>query len=259
MKKDKSLILPRVYLDTNILISAILESDPSWQAGRSLSCKKKANITTSKEVFDRWESKNLKTSTYAIAELISKGRTKEFSKSYEQMMVLVSKTVLPRCEVLHSTIKETTIPKLDKQYGERWRLAHILVEGEVVGENGSPKGSGYFEVILQTIGNLVTSWGGAFGLEGKGSIKDVNRIEYSAPAFEIMLFSKAAEIAINYKINLPDAIHLMYAKPSDIDIIISNDENFKSDWDKVPKELKRHIELMTSEQVLSKHRRELEL
>ncbi len=258
MKIDKHLVLDRIYVDTNVLISATLESDLKWQEEHCSEAKnKEVQIATSREIFAKWDTQNLRLSPYTLGEFISKGK-KRFNKTHEEMLALVSEIMGKKCTLLQSTITERQVPTLSKDYDDNlWQLANINLEGEIEDESTKSLSKGSVRIIVNTSGMVSTSWGGFGSTIDNPKIKILSKVEYSAPAYEMMLFSKAAEMSLKYDINLSDAIHLVYAKDDEIDIIVSNDADFET-WNKVPKELTGRIKVMTSEQVLAQNKQHLD-
>lgn len=83
------LYVPRIYLDTNILISAILESNQQWKQKHAKEFQgKREQIESAKEIFHGWEHRMgyLNTSTFAIGEFIGRG-SKQFNKPFKEMLV----------------------------------------------------------------------------------------------------------------------------------------------------------------------------
>lgn len=69
MASPIKLYQPRIYLDTNILISALLESNVQWKANHAGEYQTKANqIDSSNEIFFKWEHRadQLKTSVSRV-------------------------------------------------------------------------------------------------------------------------------------------------------------------------------------------------
>lgn len=257
MKTDKHLVLDSIYLDTNIVVSATLETDPTWQANHPCDAKKVIEISSSKEILEKWDKRNLKVSPYTIGEFISIGK-RQFNKTHEEMLAIVSNTIEQRCTILQSIITEKEVPKLSNDpLDNLWQLANINLEGDAIDENGRPVGKGNVRIIVHTSGIVSTAWGGFGSTIGNLKIRKLSKVEYSTPAYEMMLFSKAAEMSLKYGINLRDAIHLVYIRCEEIDVIVSNDKDFQR-WNNLPKELKGDIEVMTSEQVLERNRKYLD-
>lgn len=72
--------------------------------------------------------------------------------------------------------------------------------------------------------------------------------KFVAPYFEFELFKKASEIAIDKKIPLGDALHLIYATPDKVDILVTHDiEHFRSKFDEINK-----VKIRTSREILDK-------
>jgi hypothetical protein len=64
---------------------------------------------------------------------------------------------------------------------------------------------------------------------GKPRVRDfteIRNLSIQAPAFEILLFQKASEMAIQTDIHLTDALHILYAVNGGVDVIVTNDEEF---------------------------------
>ena len=171
----------------------------------------------------------LKTSTYALGEFISMGRAKKFGKTLQEMFNLMSGEIFPRCDILSSNLAFQDIPKLDEKWGKIWTFAEInctvnikdVRSGEYLGSRNTSCSLSKDLVCMHT----------KDGRENFGDfeIEKFNSLEYQAPAFEIMLFTKASEIAIRCNIHLTDALHILYAQ-GNTDIILTNDEEFYKKW-----------------------------
>jgi len=219
----------RIYLDTCVLVSAILESDPAWQQIHQKEAKiKNEEIQASKTILST-KICELKTSTYALGEFISMGRAKKFGKTLQEMFNLMSGEIFPRCDILSSNLAFQDIPKLDEKWGKIWTFAEInctvnikdVRSGEYLGSRNISCSLSKDLVCMHT----------KDGRENFGDfeIEKFNSLEYPAPAFEIMLFTKASEIAIRCNIHLTDALHILYAQ-GNTDIILTNDEEFYKKW-----------------------------
>jgi len=221
--------VPRIYLDTNILISAILESDKQWKSRHPKDFHiKKNEIESSRKIFQEYEHRagQLKTSTFAVGEFIGKGG-KQFGKSFQEMLGIVDREILTKfelCETGNLRYDRQTIPgKMQKEI----RLMEIIGKAQVGTEFR-------FMVLLDmSIGRVIT-----------GGLPDVGRVDledmvfrevesYKAPGYEIMLFQKASELANKYQLSLADALHLFYAQGK-VEYLITNDSEFLHRWSKDP-------------------------
>ena len=251
--------MPRIYLDTNVLLSAILESDNKWLSDHPQGQEQLRSIRASKEIFDKWEPSHLKTSAFAIGEFISKGQTKKFNKSFTEMLEIATDSILARCQVLYAMIQPEPILGLDERWRNHWILANATWEGSTEDRKGNPLGWLQHELIL-TINMVVSRYFGggvppsliAGGIPDPNQlmIKEIRSLSYRAPSFEILLFSKASEVANEYKLHLTDAIHLLYAK-DEVEYIITNDRDFCNRWKADPSLKKRvSVDVESSDEFL---------
>lgn len=260
MSKPIRYYSPRIYLDTNVLISAILESDKKWQRDhRREAYKKREEINTSERLYNEWEPKHLKTSLFAISEFISTGRTGRFSKTFKEMMEIVANKILPKCRILYAKFPVPKPFKLDKRWREYWILGKATCRGMAKNRKGNSLGMQEVGVILTTDMRLVRHFSGGIPRGEKIPaasdvvIEKIEQMSYGAPAFEILLFNKASELAIAYDLHLSDAIHLLHAK-NRAEFIITNDKNFIKRWEKIDPDQKKkmHLKLVTSKEILEK-------
>jgi len=228
-------------LDTNVLIGALLESEPEWLKENPQKQGKMDLIKSSRELYNNRESLKLMTSAFSIAEFIAQGRKQEFgSKSFDDMLEVVSSRILPpNLDVLHSSLSFKQTPKIDKKWEKYWLFAELKAKGKANDEKGKAIGVMDFSFLLDLWGRFTQGWGGGVPENVdwktfKPKITEINVSSYSAPAFEIMLFYKATEIAIDVGLKLPDAIHILCAKGK-ADIIVTNDKPFFEKWQKTPR------------------------
>lgn len=236
------LYLPRIYLDTNILISAILESDEEWRRKNSREFQtKKDQIESSRVIFVGWEHRAalLKTSTFAIGEFIGRG-SKQFGKSFDEMLDVVNSAILTRCKLCEAKdlhYKKQLIP-------DKMRKEIRLVE--IVGESQFGSEFRYMLLLDMSIARMITGGGPEVT---RVDLKDLvfRKIRsYKAPGFEIMLFQKASELANNYQLSLADALHLFYAQ-GEVEYLITNDKEFLKRWKADPTvEKETKIKVMSS-------------
>lgn len=78
---------PRIYLDANVLVSALMESESEWLREHPQEPKALALIKSSRELYDKRESIKLMVSVFSIAEFIAQGRQEKFGhKSVDEML-----------------------------------------------------------------------------------------------------------------------------------------------------------------------------
>jgi len=233
----------RCYLDTDVLVSAILESDPNWQKKHSKDAQSRAEkIQASEKVLfsEYLYAEKPKTSVFAISEFISKGRTERFGKkTFGEMYDIVSKEVSSRCEIINAEISQQGLPKIDSQWEKYWMFANISCNAETIDRRNNqplgPKDLTFIYSLTQAGVHSSIGFGGSLPLPEPKYMKIVkfNSIQCSAPAFEILLFTKASEIANEYDIHLGDAIHVLYAQ-GNAEHIITNDSDFYKKWNDNP-------------------------
>lgn len=236
----------RVYMDTDVLISAILESDPEWQRDHKVEAKRRSqviqasNMIFTADYMQRWKPK---TSVYSISEFISTGR-RRFGKTFTEMYELISKEVFPRCEVINAELHQQGqgLPKIDSQWEKHWIFSDIHCKGDMVDRRSNKplemRDLKFISSLTSTgvyhskMGGVVS--GTSYPDLNKVRIAKLKSIKCSAPAFEILLLIKASEIANEYNLHLSDALHILYAQ-GNAGIILTNDEKFHKQWDKNPK------------------------
>jgi hypothetical protein len=188
----------------------------------------KDQIESSRKLFLGWEyrANQLKTSTFAVGEFIGRG-SKQFGKSFEEMLRIVDREILPRCklcEIENLQYDKTSIP-------ERMRKEIRLVE--ITGESQIGTEFHYMLFLNMAIGRMATG-----GLEATNiDLEDLvfRKIRsYKAPGYEIMLFQKVSELANKYQLNLPDAFNVFYAQGK-VEYFITNDSGLLCRWKDDPK------------------------
>jgi predicted nucleic acid-binding protein len=250
---------PRLYLDTNVLIEAILESNLKWLKANPQEPKKLESIKSSLELYNNRQSLKLMTSAFSIAEFIAQGCRKEFgSKSFDEMLDIVTSKILPpNLDMIHTGLSFKQSPKIDKKWERYWLFAELKARGEAIDDKGTALGEMDFTFLLDLWGRFISGCGGGVPEKTdfktfKPKITKINVSSYSAPAFEIMLFYKATEIAIDVGLKLPDAIHVLCAKGK-ADIIVTNDGDFSKKWQKTPRLL--GISVKSSQKTLERLRK----
>lgn len=262
MSKPIRLYLPRIYLDSNVLVSAILESDPKWQRIHSKEAKaKRVEIKTSNDLYSEWEPKRMKTSLFAISEFIATGRSDRFNKTFNEMMDIVAKEILSKCEILYANFVVPNPSVIDKRWNNFWILGKSSARGLMSDGKGNSLGMQELGAILTIDMRLVKHIAGGVPL-GVGFpnpseviIEKLEQMQYGSPAFEILLFNKASELAISYNIHLSDAIHIYHAQNA-AEFFVTNDKKFIKSWDKIDPKLKKkaYVEPITSKEALDKLR-----
>jgi len=183
-----------------------------------------------------------KTSVYSISEFISKGR-RRFGKTFAEMYKLISKEVFPRCEVINAELHQQGqgLPKIDSQWEKHFIFSDIHCKGDMIDRKDKQPLSIKdlkFILSLTSTGVYHSKMGGvAFGPPypdlNNVKIVKLKSIKCSAPAYEILLFTKASEIANEYNLHLGDALHVLYAQ-GNAEIILTNDAKFHKQWDDNP-------------------------
>jgi len=260
MSKPIRSYLPRIYLDSNVLVAAILESDKKWQRTHSKEAKSRhIDIKTSNELYTKWEPKCMKTSLFAISEFIATGRSDKFNKTFDEMMEIVAKKILSKCKILYANFIVPKPSVIDKRWENFWILGKSSARGLMSDKQGNSLGMQELGTILTIDMHLVNHISGGIPL-GLGFtnpsevvIDKLEQMEYGAPAFEILLFNKASELAIAYNIHLSDAIHIYHAQ-NVAEYFVTNDKNFIKSWEKIDPELKKkaYVQPITSKNALDK-------
>lgn len=242
LKKLKTHPYPRIYLDTNVLLSALLESEPEWiKRNPAESQKKMPTINAAKELYNKKESFHLLTSTFAIAEFMAKARTEPFGcKSYQTMVEIVNSKILPpNLEIVHNTLSYPKTPKIDKRWEKNWLLAEVKLKGDAIDENGKPVGRKDFSFILDLWGGSHQAWFGCVPSPHENLFKlnptlsNIEISEYSAPAFEIMLFYEASKVSLEIGLTIPDAIHVLCSR-GNANILATDDNRIVKKYEETP-------------------------
>ncbi len=244
----------RIYLDTNILIAALLESDKQWKRKNPKKARQKSNsIHTSSRIFREWECRAgaLKTSTFAIGEFVGAGS--RFGKTTEEMLRIVNDKILKRCKLCeppHLKYERDSVPPRMRR---EIRLAEVRCSGPR-DENGTPIGGEFvFMVTLDlTLARMLSSAGPEMLRPRDLSRVKVEKIEsYSAPGYELMLFHKASELANKYDLALADALHLLYVQGQAEFIITDDVRTFVKRWKENPQfERESGVKVWTSKHML---------
>lgn len=234
---------PRLYLDTNVLVSAILESKREWYNAHLQEPEKWLLIQYSRRVYDEKDSLKLMTSVFSIAEFMAQGRKQEFGKKdFGEMLDIVNSKILPpNLEIIYNSLSFQQTPKINRKWKDHWLFAELKAKGNAIDEKGKSIGVMDFWYLLDLWGRLTKGWGGGLPREVDAEtfnpkLTQINISSYSAPAFEMMLFYEATKIAIDVGLKLPDAIHILCAKGK-ADILVTNDQKFVEKCREKPRRL----------------------
>jgi len=207
---------PKLYLDANVLIDAILEDEEKHDRNRDI--EKIESIRSARQIYDNWPKDSLLTSPYAIGEFM--GKSGKFRKSYHEMLEIARDRVFSKCVVLHSSVeRRDDIAKLEEGLTIGWHVEHRSDQARW--------------------GEFITAEGGSGGFYAGPRREEFapNKPKatfYSAPLFESLLFAKASEIESQIGIHFEDAITLTYVMDPDhtrrVDIIASNDQEMRKRW-----------------------------
>jgi hypothetical protein len=204
----------------------------------STGSKKLDAIAASDELFSKWSCESLKTSVFSVAEFISKGRTEPFGrKSFDEMFKIAADKILSKCQILHVNLPFEKLPSVDARWKNFWQLIDITGKGTAL-QGGKTFGTMEFTLSLSTDMQLVKSFSGGipngFGVNGDfPKFRNVQSTLYTAPAFEILMFSRISEIANELDIHFADAVHVLCAR-GEVEFIITNDTKFAKTWQDDP-------------------------
>ncbi|MFQ5758303.1 MAG: hypothetical protein ACE5IF_01345 [Candidatus Bathyarchaeia archaeon] len=252
--KPIDLRFSRIYLDTNILIAALLESDSQWKRKNPrISQKKRESIQDSSRILREWEYRAdaLKTSTFTIGEFVGAGS--KFGKTTKEMLEIADDEILTRCKLCeppHLRYEREAIPtRMRKEI----RLAEVRCSGPQT-ENGAPIGDAFvFMVTLDmSIAHMISGGGPQMMRPYDLSKVKVDKIEsYRAPGYELMLFHRASELANRYNLGLADALHLLYAQGQAEFIVTDDVRTFVKRWEENPQfERETGVKVWTSKRML---------
>jgi predicted nucleic acid-binding protein len=249
----------RIYLDTNILIAALLESDSQWRRKNPKKARQKSeSIHASSRIFREWECRAnaLKTSTFAIGEFVGAGS--RFGKTTGEMLRIVNDKILKRCKLCEPPQlryeKDSIPPRMRREI----RLTEVRCSGPR-DKNGTPIGGEFvFMVTLDLrLAHMLSGAGPKMLRPLDLSRVKVEKIEsYSAPGYELMLFHKASELANKYDLGLADALHLLYVQGQAEFIITDDVRTFVKRWEENP-QFKREsgVAVWTSKRMLERAKR----
>ncbi len=216
--KIEDLTLPRIYFDSDTLIDALLVER------KSLEEKEKEKKEDAKRLYENWRGPPIRVSPFTIGEFIAIGRKDKYGYCLQQLLEIVSNEINPpKFELIYAEISEDSEIITNINSTHRWLFASFEVEGDAT-LNGSPIGKRNFGMGLDVKKYLWTK--GLPSENEKLIFTKIDSVKYTAPYFELVLFKKASEIAIKSKIALGDAIHLVYATPDKVDVLLTNDKKF---------------------------------
>ncbi len=232
--------LPRIYLDSNVLIDALLPEK------KPLGKDKQTMKDAAKVLWENWRGPAIRISPHCIAEFIAVGKSAEYRYDFDYLFGVISNEIVPpKCEFIYAELNDD--PEISESLNslQRWTFASFEIEGEAT-LNGKPIRSYNIGMGFDIRKNL---WTKGFAKTNENlTFTKVTSSKYIAPYFELALFKKASEIAINYKIPLGDALHLIYTTPDKIDILVTHDiEHFRSKFDEINK-----IKIRTAREILDK-------
>lgn len=231
------MIWQRYYLDTNVLIDALLEDIEDYRANddpRKVSC-----IESSSLILDQCPKEYLMSSPYALGEFIGTACTQKFGKSYDEALELAIQKILPRCKILHSKVQVK--PEIIRL------MERFPVNIEIEYRSDTKR----WGEVLGVLGERGRFYSGPRGR--RPSRLEAKTMFVSAPAFETLLFAKASEIKGQSGVHFADAVILTYVKAPDgtneVDIVCSNDCRMTERWNKNMSKT-TSIEAMSAPQVV---------
>ncbi len=199
---DIDLTLPRIYLDANVLIDALLTEKKPLERDR------KAMKEEAKKLWENWRGPAIKVSPHSIAEFIAVGKSDEYRYNFKYLLGVIKNDIAPpKCEFIHAELGDDKETLDNINAFHKWLFASFKIEGEAI-LNGMPIGLREVEMGFDVKYNL---WRRGFPLnpDDKLLFTNVTSGKFVAPYFEFELFKKASEIAIDKKIPLGDALHFM--------------------------------------------------
>ena len=226
-------VAPRLYLDTCTLIDALLEPPrPSTATDHG------REIYLAQRVFEKWPPMNLIVSPYVIGEFVQKGLTK-FSRTMVDMRRIVDKQIftdklgLPGCRV---TFARFDVPLADSYAAPGLDAGYMMTfefHGNARDESGRTFASA--RLWVRALRNGKTTRGIMTSLPRDSDISDIPdpetvtfdpdaSLQVEAPAYEFLLFDKAARLVAETGVNWKDAFHYLYAGWENADSILTTDE-----------------------------------
>jgi len=228
VREEWKYMVPRLYLDTCAVADALLEAPIR---ARPVGGGHDLEVFLSQKIFAGWPEDNLLISPFVLAEFIQLGRHSKYGRSLSEMRDVVEKRLLPRIRLAYtecdlSIARTYDITGLDPKF-----LVRLHLEGNATMPNGERFHGirGTFQITRG--GQIIRSASGGVPPDSAGLSPDAKwdedtSVTIEAPAFELAMLDKVAQIV--YETNAPwkDAFHYLYAKWAHADMIMSTDKEF---------------------------------
>jgi len=226
----------RLYLDTCTLADVLLEPRGTKPSGSKKVMAREREREIARTIFGRWPTTRLIVSPYVIGEFIQLGR-RQFHKSLAEMRQIVSTRVLSnqsgevRCKTVYAKFNSKVADIYDVLGYESDSLVSLEIEGEATDEIGRhlPGFRGWVRVLrsgerLRAVGGGIPFGSNTPDPETTTFAPD-SKITVQAPAFELMLFDRAAQIVEQGGVTWKDAFHFLYATWENADAIVTTDSD----------------------------------
>ncbi len=227
--RTRNLALGRLYLDSDALIKARIESLPTVQRHQHFKAQNpeaKREVGPAGEILDKWNPQFSLASMHTLMETLNCG-----VRTYGLSFDAVAEAVYP------SIGRDFTVLFGDFELVQQWGALVEKFENRIPTPEFYAKSRVTMRVKdaqgrLGTLrhGTTVTSGGVAhdFVQGSPATVRDVEEIEsieshrIEAPKFERELFLRTVEVASDYKIAPKDAMHIVYAQGRAEDIVTTD-------------------------------------
>jgi len=225
-------VAPRLYLDTCMLIDALLEAPQVPSATGH-----EREIYLAQRVFEKWPPGNLIVSPYVIGEFIQKGQAK-YGRTLDDMRNIVSNQILrdkfgwPRCRVAFAKFD---VPLTNAYAAAGLDASYMMTLGfHGTAKDDSGRAFPGARVWIQASRTGKISSGIMTGLPAgtdSSAIPDPGSVRFGpdaeahveAPAYEFLLFDSAARLVTETGVNWKDVFHYLYARWETADSILTTD------------------------------------
>lgn len=229
----RNLTLPRIYLDSDVLIKGTIEVLPEVQKHpkfAKLTQDARNEIPPSQKILNSWNPDHLMVSMFTILEALNCG-FRTYGLSHERLLPIVRKAIGTDFSVVYGNFElvgrqSKLVEELESRFPDPTTYAIIRASGMTSDEDGKEQGRARWGGTLSS-GGAVTEWysGSNDRRTGKKSIEDVDSHRISSPKVERELFLRTVDLAVKYGLAPKDSIHILYAT-GNAEYIVTTDNGF---------------------------------
>ncbi|HYS74035.1 MAG TPA: hypothetical protein VEO96_08675 [Thermoplasmata archaeon] len=223
-------ILDKLYLDSCTVIDALL--GPTIQATGAEALSRAREATLAKRIVQEWLPSHLIISPYVIGEFLEVAIHK-YSKTEADAQKMLADFIRPGADVKYAELDLGLANIYDAIGADPSVLLSVELKGPATGEDGHRYSTAEGGFRLYRSGHVVkfANVSGPVGASLPELQFDASATQtVSAPAYELALFHKVANLRVDTGVNWKDAFHYLYANWGNAQVILTTN---KRDFEKV--------------------------